>query len=133
MENKHSQNQQIRAHLEAGKSITPLEALRKFNCLRLGARIYNLKGIGLPISSKIVSRNGKHFAEYSLQTPSELHARDRYAVAQKITITPPLEGQGGGLFNHELWHHCRRCGKWFDRHLHGDECPDCGYNVNAMP
>ena len=94
MENKYSQNQQIRAHLESGKSITPIEALRKFNCLRLGARIHNLKQMGMAIHSKLVCRNGKHFAEYSLQAPSELHARHRYAVAHKIT--PPSEGQGGG-------------------------------------
>lgn len=44
-----TQNDRIRAHLEAGHSITPLEALRLFGCLRLSARIYDLKGDGLTI------------------------------------------------------------------------------------
>lgn len=61
-----SQNEQIRQHLEAGNTITPLEALSKFNCLRLGARIHNLKQIGLSISSDIVKHDGKWFAQYSL-------------------------------------------------------------------
>lgn len=34
--------------------------------------------------------------------------------------------------NHETWHCCTSCGKWFDRRLHGDDCPDCGTNINAM-
>lgn len=61
-----SQNEQIRQHLESGKKITPLEALQQFNCLRLGARIHNLKAMGLSISSKLVEQNGKRFSEYSL-------------------------------------------------------------------
>ncbi|HAQ21135.1 MAG TPA: hypothetical protein DCR40_18160 [Prolixibacteraceae bacterium] len=69
MENK-SQNEQIRKHLEAGKKITPLEALEQFNCLRLGARIHNLKGMGMAICSELVERNGKRFAEYSLANPA---------------------------------------------------------------
>ena len=35
-------------------------------------------------------------------------------------------------FNHEFWHRCAKCGNWFDRR-YGDDCPDCGTNVNAMP
>ncbi|HAZ00692.1 MAG: hypothetical protein A2W90_14540 [Bacteroidetes bacterium GWF2_42_66] len=59
-----SQNEQIRRHLEAGKTITPLDALRQFNCLRLGARIHNLKKCGMVIHSRLVNHNGKRFAEY---------------------------------------------------------------------
>lgn len=59
-----SQNQQILNHLKSGKSITPLEALRRFDSLRLGARIYNLRMAGHDIKSRIVENNGKRFAEY---------------------------------------------------------------------
>jgi len=38
-----SQNERIKQHLEMGRSITPLAALRLYGCLRLGARIYDLK------------------------------------------------------------------------------------------
>lgn len=65
-----SQNELIRMHLEQGNSNTPLEALQKFNCLRLGARIHNLKEMGLPIASEIVNERGKHYARYSLYKPA---------------------------------------------------------------
>jgi len=61
-----SQNEQIRQHLEAGNTITPLEALSLFGCLRLGARIHNLKAAGMAICSRLIESNGKRFAEYSL-------------------------------------------------------------------
>ena len=44
-----SQNNQIKAYLLSGKSITGLEALYKFGVFRLGARIYDLKKMGLKI------------------------------------------------------------------------------------
>ena len=34
-----SQNERILAHLKKGKKITPLDALEKFGCFRLAARI----------------------------------------------------------------------------------------------
>jgi hypothetical protein len=88
MEQTISQNELIRAHLEQGNAITPIEALSRFGCLRLGARIHNLKASGMTIYSRIVrGENGKHFAEYSTRQPSELHASDRYAIADQITET----------------------------------------------
>lgn len=61
-----SQNQLIRQHLESGKTITPLEALSMYGCLRLGARIYDLRQDGLPIKTEIKRNGRKRFAEYSL-------------------------------------------------------------------
>ncbi len=61
-----SQTELIKEHLQSGRSITPLQALRMYGCLRLGARIYDLKRDGLPISSHLVRRNGKQFSEYLL-------------------------------------------------------------------
>lgn len=62
-----SQNKQIRAHLESGKSITALEALSLYGCLRLSGRIYDLThDEGMDIHSEMVKRNGKRVAEYSL-------------------------------------------------------------------
>ncbi len=62
-----SQIELIKAHLQSGRSITPLQALRMYGCLRLGARIYDLKQEGLDIDSHLVRKNGKQFAEYSLK------------------------------------------------------------------
>lgn len=53
--------------LERGERITALEALRRFGCLRLSARIYDLKKRGVPIESETVKRNGKQFKEYFIE------------------------------------------------------------------
>lgn len=64
-----SQNQQILKYLQSGKKITPLEALNKFGCFRLGARIYDLRHDGHPISSKpFKTDSGKTVAIYELKT-----------------------------------------------------------------
>lgn len=66
-----SQSEQILQYLEEKGSITPLEALNKFGCFRLGARIFDLKKKGYPIESKLISSNGKEFAQYTLIRPEQ--------------------------------------------------------------
>ena len=62
-----SQNKQIKAWLESGKSLTPLDALALFNSFRLGARVFDLKNdYGMNIKTEMVEENGKRFARYSL-------------------------------------------------------------------
>lgn len=52
---KRSQNDQILHYLKTHKrGITPLEAMRKFGCMRLSGRIYELKDRGHNISTSIV-------------------------------------------------------------------------------
>ena len=64
---KETQQQKILAHLQDGKSITQMEALRRYGCFRLGARIHNLKRQGVNIVSRLVSTpDGKKFSEYRL-------------------------------------------------------------------
>ena len=61
-----TQNEQIKAYLTKGKSITPLDALNKFGCFRLAARISDLRNEGLKIATKNVTKDGKTFASYSV-------------------------------------------------------------------
>lgn len=61
-----SQNEQILEALESGSKVTPLDALNKFGCFRLGARIHELKQRGYPIKTEIIRQRGKYIAEYSL-------------------------------------------------------------------
>lgn len=57
----------VRQHLLDGKSITPLEALRLCNSLRLSAIIFKLREEGLPIvTEKIQVSPRKRVAQYSL-------------------------------------------------------------------
>ena len=62
-----TQNQKILEYLKSGKKLTPITALKKFGCFRLSARIYNLKKEGHNIITENVTRQGKTFAEYSLE------------------------------------------------------------------
>jgi hypothetical protein len=61
-----TQKQQIEAYLTKGKSITPMDALTKFGCFRLAARIADLRNDGLNIATKIISKKGKSYASYSI-------------------------------------------------------------------
>lgn len=61
-----SQNQQIKQHLEKGCSITQLEAYRRYGCLRLSGRIYDLNHSGMNIRSEMVTIGNKRVARYSL-------------------------------------------------------------------
>lgn len=66
MTNKATQKIQILEHMQAGNAITPLDALRLFGCMRLGARIYDLKQRGYVINTSIVKDKdtGKRYALY---------------------------------------------------------------------
>ena len=66
-EMKRTQSQRILDYLATGKSLTPLEALHKFGCLRLGARIYDLRCAGHKIKSHLYrTRSGANVGEYWL-------------------------------------------------------------------
>lgn len=62
-----SQCEAIARHLKSGKSLTALEALQKFSCLRLAGRIYELKQRGLKILSYPAKvGRGKRISAYYL-------------------------------------------------------------------
>ncbi len=61
-----TQNKAILSHLAAGNSLTPLDALSLFGCLRLGARIFDLRAEGHAIKSERVVINKKTVAKYSM-------------------------------------------------------------------
>jgi hypothetical protein len=61
-----TQKEQIKKHLLSKKSITPIQALNKFGCLRLAAVIYKLKNEGLKIMTEIEYNKKKQFAKYRL-------------------------------------------------------------------
>jgi len=63
----NSQTKQILEALQRGESLTPLDALHRFNSFRLGARIKDLRTQGYPIETEMVMNNGKRFASYKLK------------------------------------------------------------------
>lgn len=60
-----TQNQMVLIALQMGQKVTPLIALRRFGCFRLGARIYDLKQKGYAIESRMVetSRGSKKYVK----------------------------------------------------------------------
>ena len=62
-----TQTEQIVKHLNRRGSITPLEALEKFGCFRLAARILELRESGLSIETVEEVRDGKRYARYVLR------------------------------------------------------------------
>lgn len=68
---KLTQSEQILQYIEENGSITQKEAYLEFDCMRLAAQIYILRGQGYPIKSTIElskNRSGRkiHYARYSL-------------------------------------------------------------------
>lgn len=61
-----TQTERILNYLSKNKRITPIEALEKFGCFRLAARIADLRKSGHTIWTNSVTKNGKTFASYSL-------------------------------------------------------------------
>ena len=61
-----SQSDRILDYLARGKPVTPLVALKRFGCFRLGARIWDLKRAGHRIETRRVNRGGATVAEYRL-------------------------------------------------------------------
>lgn len=57
----------ILAALKSGQAVTPLDALRDFGCLRLAARICDLRRDGHPIERSWGTDGEKRWAEYRLR------------------------------------------------------------------
>ena len=63
----HDQNARILAHLQAGRTITALEALEWFKCFRLASRVCDLRKAGHDVQKRTIKTNsGKSVAQYFL-------------------------------------------------------------------
>jgi hypothetical protein len=66
--NTESQSQAILRHMRSGYEITSLEALRLFNCMRLAARIADIKDMGIEIADRWITRDdGVRFKAYRVK------------------------------------------------------------------
>jgi hypothetical protein len=61
-----TQNQQILSALKHGETLTPMDALDRFGCFRLAARVLDLKHQGHDIQTRYITQGNKTFVEYSL-------------------------------------------------------------------
>lgn len=58
---RNSQNQKILKHMKEHGQITPMDALKQFGCMRLAARVKDLRNKGYNIESTTITnaREGK--------------------------------------------------------------------------
>lgn len=62
-----SQNERILNYLLNGGSLTPLKALKMFDCLALSSRISNIRDMGYRVKSEPVKvKSGKWVSKYSI-------------------------------------------------------------------
>jgi hypothetical protein len=67
MNTKQTQTEQILTHLRNHGSITQLDAYELYGCMRLGARIWDIKRMLIPVESRTrLTGSGKRIAEYVL-------------------------------------------------------------------
>lgn len=62
-----TQTEAIQKHLKEHGEINPLMALERYGCMRLAARIQELRSIGMKIETEIRKGNGKAYASYRLE------------------------------------------------------------------
>lgn len=65
-----SQLKMIKHFLESGGKLTPLEALDKFNCMRLAAVVHQLRSEGVQVETKTIKNGKKSYAQYYMKNPS---------------------------------------------------------------
>jgi hypothetical protein len=61
-----SQIKNITKHLESGKSITAIQALKLYGCFRLAARIHDIRAKGIDVISKTIRVGDADIAKYSV-------------------------------------------------------------------
>jgi hypothetical protein len=75
---KKTQKDLILDHLNAGKTISPLEALNLFSCFRLGARIWDLRKNGYEIEN--IGTDEGNFAVYRLRPARKIELPPAFRV-----------------------------------------------------
>lgn len=71
-----SQSDMILAHLQAGESITPMEALKEYGIFRLAARIRDIREAGHDVQTVMEGEGDKKWARYSLRRAVPAYAAD---------------------------------------------------------
>ncbi len=67
---KKSQAQLILEALKAGETITPIDALNRWGCFRLGARVFDLRTKGYDIVN--IGTDDGNYAVYKLAYPNPI-------------------------------------------------------------
>lgn len=98
-----SQQTQVLYHLINIGPLTPLEGLKKYGTMRLGAIIFDLRKAGHNIKTTTIKNGRKHYASYSIEKRAEGKSPETTQKAEERTVemvqpVRALERQG------ELFH-----------------------------
>ena len=89
-----TQSEAILQHLQAGNVLTPLDALNKFGCFRLAARIIELRRRGY----NIVTEGDNNYAVYRLVDGiSKSVPADSFKVQGELLSVPPNCNTNGSI------------------------------------
>lgn len=87
-QNSVTQTEAIKSYLLAGNTLTQLESLDRFRCLRLGARCWELRQSGYNVKSEMVKTpSGKNIASYFIPANEPLIAPSERKKDKTISLS----------------------------------------------
>ena len=96
-----TQKSKIRAHLQSGQSITPIDALERYGCFRLAAIIHTLKNdYGMDIKTELIkNKYGTKYGKYTLANLNE--------DEDKVRLLLKIYGYENVEFKNSIDNECR--------------------------
>ena len=96
-----TQKSKVRAHLQSGESITPMDALERYGCFRLAAIIHTLKNeYGMDIKTELIkNKYGTKYGKYTLANLSE--------DEDKVRLLLKIYGYESVVFKNSIDDECR--------------------------
>ena len=96
-----TQKSKVRAHLQSGESITPMDALERYGCFRLAAIIHTLKNeYGMDIKTELIkNKYGTKYGKYTLANLSE--------DEDKVRLLLKIYGYESVVFKYSIDDECR--------------------------
>jgi hypothetical protein len=112
-----TQNKQVLDALKRGP-LTPIKAMTDLGVMRLAGRVHELRLQGVEISTRIVKRNGKSYAEYRLiPTGKDPDFADR-KTQEVARLMIRRELAKNGLTSADVSRKVGKCDRWLDQFLH---------------
>ena len=141
-----TQKSKIRAHLQSGQPITPIDALERYGCFRLAAIIHTLKHhYGMNIKTELVkNKYGTKYGKYTM-VKNSVHNSSMSEDEDKVNLLLKIYGYESVEFKYSISQESRyiRIGYWkpiskedlAQIHIHGNlqleeisiYDDDCGY------
>lgn len=107
-----TQKSKVRAHLQSGQSITPIDALERYGCFRLAAIIHTLKNdYGMDIKTELIkNKYGTKYGKYTLKKDNEYGMKMVENVSEdedKVRLLLKIYGYESVEFKNSIDDECR--------------------------